>query len=96
MSALVTRSTARKRHPCSWDCGSLIESGQPHVRWALPPGDEWNTGESWQSGTAHGEDPTQCPTFIHGDPHPAMDEIWDAAWRRDAQKRPTRHKDVTP
>jgi len=87
MTALVTKSTARKRYRCSWDCGSAIEVGQPYVRWALPPWTELNEQDGWQVGAAHGEHTTDCPTFIDGIPDPVMDEITEAAWRREQSIR---------
>lgn len=75
MTAMITKATARKRYPCTWDCGSHIEPGQPYIRWALPPWTDGNDDDHWTSGTAHGQRPEECPTFIHGQPHPAMDTV---------------------
>lgn len=73
MTYLITPSTARKRYPCSWDCGSPIEPGTRYIRWSIPPGDEGNEdGDHWIVGTLHDRDPGKCPTFIHGTPHPAL------------------------
>ena len=82
MSAIITESTARRRYTCSWDCGSDIEPGQRYVRWSLPPRSEGNSDDHWVSGTAHGDLPEKCPTFIHGTPAEGMQVVEDEGHRR--------------
>jgi hypothetical protein len=81
VTAVFRERTSRQARPCSWDCGSEIAPGDRYVYWSLPPLSEGNDEPHWVSGAAHGATPEACPTFVHGEPAPAMDVVWKQAWR---------------